>query len=155
MSPALPNRASSLTSLNSTRLCKLLGESVSRNIERISYAKRLNARKLINTEATEANPSGFIVAKSEDLLSLFDADFGVLSIGDEAKVRWEKGSRRRTSLTSKLHRFSVPSAIPKTCSLSSSSCASSSSREAPQLATRLSADFPASQRNDFDAGHLE
>lgn len=68
------------------QLCKLLGESVSRNIERISYASRLNARKLINTEATEANPSGFIVAKSEDLLSLFDADFGVLSIGDEAKA---------------------------------------------------------------------
>ena len=69
------------------QLSKLLGESISRNIERLSYAARLNARKLINTEPTEANPTGFIVAKSEDLLSLFDADFGVLSIGDEAKVR--------------------------------------------------------------------
>lgn len=68
------------------QLSKLLGESISRNIERLSYAARLNARKLINTEPTEANPTGFIVAKSEDLLSLFDADFGVLSIGDEAKV---------------------------------------------------------------------
>ncbi|KAK4046722.1 hypothetical protein OIO90_006453 [Microbotryomycetes sp. JL221] len=68
------------------QLAKLLGDSISRNIERLSYAQRLNARKLINTEPTEANPTGFIVAKSEDLLTLFDADFGVLSIGDEAKI---------------------------------------------------------------------
>jgi len=69
------------------QLCKLLGESISRNIERISYARRLQARKLINTEASDANPSGYIVAKAEDLLDLFHADFGILSIGDEAKVR--------------------------------------------------------------------
>ncbi|GAA6061898.1 hypothetical protein JCM10212_004716 [Sporobolomyces blumeae] len=68
------------------QLCKLLGESISRNIERISYARRLQARKLINTEASEANPSGYIVAKAEDLLDLFHADFGILSIGDEAKI---------------------------------------------------------------------
>ncbi|SGY74350.1 BQ5605_C005g03357 [Microbotryum silenes-dioicae] len=68
------------------QLCKLLGSSISRNIERLSYAKRLHARKLINTAPSEANPSGYILAKSEDLLLLFDADFGVLSIGDEAKI---------------------------------------------------------------------
>ncbi|GAA5932099.1 uncharacterized protein JCM15063_001119 [Sporobolomyces koalae] len=68
------------------QLCKLLGESISRNIERISYARRLQARKLINTEASDANPSGYIVAKAEDLLDLFKADFGILSIGDEAKI---------------------------------------------------------------------
>lgn len=68
------------------QLCKLLGESISRNIERISYARRLQARKLINTEASDANPSGYIVAKAEDLLDLFHADFGILSIGDEAKI---------------------------------------------------------------------
>ncbi|ORY55950.1 hypothetical protein BCR35DRAFT_355672 [Leucosporidium creatinivorum] len=71
------------------QLCKLLGESIGRNIERISYATRINARKLIHTEPSVENPSGFIVAKSEDLLSLFDADFGVLSIGDEAKIMGE------------------------------------------------------------------
>ncbi|KAK4704613.1 hypothetical protein P7C70_g1590, partial [Phenoliferia sp. Uapishka_3] len=68
------------------QLCKLLGESISRNIERLSYAKRLHSRKLINTAPTSINPSGYIVAKAEDLLALFDADFGVLSIGEEAKV---------------------------------------------------------------------
>lgn len=68
------------------QLSKLLGDAISRNIERLSYAKRLHARKLINTAPTIASPSGYIVAKAEDLLTLFDADYGVLSIGDEAKV---------------------------------------------------------------------
>ena len=68
------------------QLCKLLGDSISRNIERLSYAKRIHARKLINTAPTDKNPSGYIVAKAEDLLSLFDAEFGVLSIGEEGKI---------------------------------------------------------------------
>ena len=68
------------------QICRLLADSVSRNIERLSYAQRLQTRKLINTESTSANPSGYIVAKAEDLLTLFDADYGVLSIGDEAKI---------------------------------------------------------------------
>ncbi|KAK6520990.1 Light-sensor Protein kinase [Arthrobotrys conoides] len=68
------------------KLCRLIGETASRNIERLSYASRLQARKLINTVPTEANPSGYIVASSDDLLRLFDADFGLLSIRDETKV---------------------------------------------------------------------
>ncbi|KAK6355000.1 Light-sensor Protein kinase [Orbilia brochopaga] len=68
------------------KLCRLIGESASRNIERLSYASRLQARKLINTVPTEANPSGYIIASSDDLLKLFDADFGLLSIRDETKV---------------------------------------------------------------------
>ncbi|KAK4046108.1 hypothetical protein OIV83_006334 [Microbotryomycetes sp. JL201] len=68
------------------QFCKLLGGTISRNVERLLYAKRLHSRRLINTAPTEANPSGYIVAKGEDLLVLFDADFGVLSIGDEAKI---------------------------------------------------------------------
>ncbi|KAK6361485.1 Light-sensor Protein kinase [Orbilia blumenaviensis] len=68
------------------KLCRLVGETASRNIERLSYASRLQARKLINTVPTETNPSGYIVASSDDLLKLFDADFGLLSIRDETKV---------------------------------------------------------------------
>lgn len=68
------------------KMCRLLGDTVSRNIERLSYASRLQARKLINTVPTEANPSGYIIASSDDLLQLFDADYGVLSIRDETKV---------------------------------------------------------------------
>lgn len=68
------------------QLCRLIGESVSRNIERLSYTRRLSARKLINTLPTDKNPSGYIISNAEDLLTLFDADFGVIAIGNEAKI---------------------------------------------------------------------
>ncbi|KAI5778108.1 hypothetical protein EDC01DRAFT_374673 [Geopyxis carbonaria] len=68
------------------KMCRLIGETTSRNIERLSYARRLHARKLINTVPTEQNPGGYIVASSNDLLKLFDADCGLVSIRDETKV---------------------------------------------------------------------
>jgi len=68
------------------KMCRLVGDTASRNIERLSYASRLQARKLINTVPTQNNPSGYIIASSEDLLKLFDADFGLLSIHDETKI---------------------------------------------------------------------
>ena len=68
------------------KMCRLIGDSASRNIERLSYASRLQARKLINTAPTEHNPAGYIIASSDDLLNLFDADYGLLSIRDETKI---------------------------------------------------------------------
>lgn len=68
------------------RMCRLLGDTLSRNIERLSYASRLQSRKLINTVPTEANPTGYIIASSDDLLQLFDADYGALSIRGETKI---------------------------------------------------------------------
>ena len=68
------------------KMCRLVGDTASRNIERLSYASRLQARKLINTTSSAANPSGYIVASSDDLLKLFDADIGALSIRDETKI---------------------------------------------------------------------
>ena len=68
------------------KMCRLVGDTASRNIERLSYASRLQARKLINTTSSAANPSGYIVASSDDLLRLFDADVGALSIRDETKI---------------------------------------------------------------------
>ncbi|KAF2657775.1 hypothetical protein K491DRAFT_714238 [Lophiostoma macrostomum CBS 122681] len=68
------------------KMCRLVGDSASRNIERLSYASRLQARKLINTIPSKHNPSGYIIASSDDLLKLFDADFGLLSIRDETKI---------------------------------------------------------------------
>ncbi len=67
------------------KMCRLIGDMASRNIERLSYASRLQARKLINTAPTDKNPSGYIVASSDDLLKLFDANFGMLSIKGETK----------------------------------------------------------------------
>ena len=40
----------------------------------------------ISTLPTEDHPHGFIVSDAEDLLTLFDADYGVLVIGDGAKI---------------------------------------------------------------------
>jgi light-regulated signal transduction histidine kinase (bacteriophytochrome) len=68
------------------KMCRLVGDTASRNIERLSYASRLQARKLINTTPTATNPSGYIVASSEDLLTLFSADVGALSIRDGTKI---------------------------------------------------------------------
>lgn len=68
------------------KMCRLIGETVSRNIERLSYASRLQARKLIDTSPIDKNPAGYIVASSEDLLRLFDADFGLLSIQGETRI---------------------------------------------------------------------
>ena len=68
------------------KMCRLVGDTASRNIERLSYASRLQARKLINTASTASNPAGYIVASSDDLLRLFDADVGALSIRNETKV---------------------------------------------------------------------
>lgn len=68
------------------KMCRLIGDTASRNIERLSYATRLQARKLINTAPTSSNPTGYIIASSEDLLKLFDADCGLLSIHEETKT---------------------------------------------------------------------
>ncbi|KAG9003263.1 Light-sensor Protein kinase [Tulasnella sp. JGI-2019a] len=68
------------------QMLRLLSDSISRNIERLSYAQRLHTRKLINTIPTHFHPTGYIVSSAEDLLTLFDADFGALVIGDGARV---------------------------------------------------------------------
>jgi hypothetical protein len=67
-------------------MCRLLGDTASRNIERLSYASRLQARKLINMMPSKENPSGYIVVSSDDLLELFDADFGLITIHNETKI---------------------------------------------------------------------
>lgn len=68
------------------KMCRLVGDSASHNIERLSYANRLRTRKLINTIPSQSNPSGYITASSHDLLDLFNSDCGLLSIRDETKI---------------------------------------------------------------------
>ncbi|KAF9534531.1 hypothetical protein CPB83DRAFT_844387 [Crepidotus variabilis] len=68
------------------QMLRLLSQSISRNIERLSYAQRLHTRKLINTMSSEHHPTGYIVSNADDLLGLFDADFGILVIGEGAKI---------------------------------------------------------------------
>ncbi|GJE97693.1 histidine kinase-like protein [Phanerochaete sordida] len=68
------------------QMLRLLSQSISRNVERLSLAQRLHTRKLINTMPTDQHPSGYIVSDADDLLGLFDADYGVLVIGEGAKI---------------------------------------------------------------------
>ncbi|KAG2010111.1 atypical/HisK protein kinase [Coprinopsis cinerea AmutBmut pab1-1] len=68
------------------QILRLLSQSISRNIERLSYAQRLHTRKLVNTITSEQHPTGYIVSNADDLLGLFDADFGILVIGEGAKI---------------------------------------------------------------------
>ncbi|KAG9018802.1 Light-sensor Protein kinase [Tulasnella sp. 427] len=68
------------------QMLRLLSDSISRNIERLSYAQRLHTRKLISTIPTDHHPTGYIVSNAEDLLSLFSADYGILVIGEGAKI---------------------------------------------------------------------
>ncbi|KAJ7578685.1 hypothetical protein C8J56DRAFT_968782 [Mycena floridula] len=68
------------------QMLRLLSQSIARNIERLSYAQRLHTRKLINTISSDHHPTGYIVSNADDLLGLFDADFGILVIGEGAKI---------------------------------------------------------------------
>lgn len=85
------------------QMLRLLSQSISRNVERLCYAQRLHTRKLvstrlchiarnlqrlrqINTLPNDQHPSGYIVSDADDLLGLFDADYGVLVIGEGAKI---------------------------------------------------------------------
>lgn len=80
------------------KMCRLVGDAASRNIERLSYASRLQARRLINTAPTQGSPSGYIVASSDDLLKLFNADFGLLSIHGETKILGQLGQASQEAL---------------------------------------------------------
>ncbi|PKS05064.1 hypothetical protein jhhlp_008431 [Lomentospora prolificans] len=68
------------------KMCRLISNVASRNIERLSYTSSLQAQRLINTHLVDKNASGYIAVSSEDLLQLFDADFGVVSILGETKA---------------------------------------------------------------------
>ncbi|KAI0248306.1 hypothetical protein BJV78DRAFT_1131762 [Lactifluus subvellereus] len=69
------------------QILRLMSDSISRNIERLSYAQRLHTRKLFNTVTGESQQSqSYIISNANDLLGLFDADFGMLIIGEGAKI---------------------------------------------------------------------
>lgn len=76
-------------------ICRIIGDSASRNIERISYTSRLQMRTLVNTVPAKKNPSGYITASSDELLSLFHASFGCLVIRDETKMLGQTGETEK------------------------------------------------------------
>ncbi|KAJ5556556.1 hypothetical protein N7494_000471 [Penicillium frequentans] len=68
------------------KMCRLLGDVISRNIKRLSNASRLRARRLINKFPTNTNPSSYIITSADDLLQLLDADCGAVSIREETNI---------------------------------------------------------------------
>ena len=81
------------------KICRILGDMTSRNIERLLYSSRLELRTLVETVPTKNNPSGYITASSEELLKLFHASFGALVIRDETKTL---GEVRETGMSQEL-----------------------------------------------------
>jgi len=67
-------------------LCRNIGECAATNIQRQLMAQRIQARKPPAAAPNLQNPSGFIAASSTDLLTVFGADFGLLSIQNEARA---------------------------------------------------------------------
>lgn len=70
------------------RLCRLLGDSFSQNIERLSLAARLKSRQdlLGITRPSGMGASGYFTSDPEELFHLFRADYGVVSVGKEVKL---------------------------------------------------------------------
>ncbi|KAH6678577.1 putative phytochrome-like histidine kinase PHY2p [Halenospora varia] len=73
-------------SLSIRELCRNIGECAAVNIERLLMLQQLEARRPPTTAPPTQSPAGFIAASSADLLRVFDADFGLLSIHDEARA---------------------------------------------------------------------
>ncbi|XMA11322.1 hypothetical protein WAI453_004113 [Rhynchosporium graminicola] len=67
-------------------LCRNIGECAATNIQRLVLMNRIEARKPPQKAPPTQNPAGFIAASSADLLRVFDADFGLLSIHEEARA---------------------------------------------------------------------
>jgi light-regulated signal transduction histidine kinase (bacteriophytochrome) len=99
-------------------ICRIIGDTVSRNIERISYTSRLQMRTLINTVPAKKNPSGYITASAEELLSLLHASIGSLVIRDETKmlgeVRDMEESYEVNAILEYLHKKSVTRVVTST-----------------------------------------
>lgn len=68
------------------KLCRLVGDTVARNIERIERGVSLQAQNFVNAVPKETNPASCIVASSDDLMRFLGADSGALLIRKEVKL---------------------------------------------------------------------
>lgn len=67
-------------------LARNIGECAATNIQRLLMLERIEARKTPKVVSPAQNPSSFIAASSSDLLRAFNADFGLLSVQNEARA---------------------------------------------------------------------
>lgn len=92
------------------QMLRLLSDLVSRNVERLSYAQRLQTRKLVHTHgitglqdlnrpaggrggkstitdaSSQASSSSYMISNADELLNILDADAGLLVINDGCKL---------------------------------------------------------------------
>jgi light-regulated signal transduction histidine kinase (bacteriophytochrome) len=68
------------------RICYLLSDMVSREIEKFSYVSQLRAKDLVNTLPTSRNPYRCPGSSLEPLLKILRADFGILSVRNTTQV---------------------------------------------------------------------
>ncbi|WOO79622.1 Phytochrome-like protein cph1 [Vanrija pseudolonga] len=74
------------TSFPIRQLLRVLSDTMSLNIERLTYAERLSVRRLITSMPNDSPVPGYIMSNADDLLSYFDADAGMLVINDGCKL---------------------------------------------------------------------
>ncbi|OCK77846.1 hypothetical protein K432DRAFT_445052 [Lepidopterella palustris CBS 459.81] len=67
-------------------LCYWVGLCASNCLDKLLNATKLDSRKVINSLRISANPHIYITASSEELLHLFQADFGFLVVREEART---------------------------------------------------------------------
>lgn len=69
------------------KTCTLIANVASRNIERLLNETSLQAQRLINTRLIDSkNASGHLIASEDELLEMFEADSGIISILGETKT---------------------------------------------------------------------
>jgi hypothetical protein len=94
-------------SLPVKQLMRTVSDLVSRDVERLSTVHQLYAKKLvrpvpschanlqltsqISTVSMQQNPIGYAASEEHDLLHIFQADSGLLAVGDTCKLLCDAG----------------------------------------------------------------
>lgn len=68
------------------QMFRIIGNAASRNVERLFCVNRLQTRKLFSTSPSKKNLSELLITSPDDLLKIFNADFGLLSIQGVNKI---------------------------------------------------------------------
>ncbi|TID19422.1 sensor histidine kinase/response regulator [Venturia nashicola] len=65
---------------------RTIGDCISSQIERLTYAERLEARVVLATGLSQKSPTAFITGSSSTILRLFTSEYGLLVMDDEARA---------------------------------------------------------------------
>lgn len=94
------------------KTCTLIANVASRNIERLSNETSLQAQKLINTRLIESkNASGHLIASEDELLEMFEADTGIISILGETKTLGRRSQCQESLAMLEYMRVKKPSSV--------------------------------------------